>query len=170
MSDFINAVPDFIDDLTAGRGPLGWLQDDYQIVDRIREAIEKQGPGGVLGLSEPVLDVVRSVVTAVAGVITIIFLTFFMLLEGPRTVQSLLDLLPRDGTAALRARRPRHLQDHLGLRHRKPPDQRGRRDARDGRALRRRQRVRDRARRFSWPCSTSSRSRARRSRRSSSRP
>ena len=94
MSDFINTVPDFIDDLTAGRGPLGWLQDDYQIVDRIRAAIEKQGPGGVLGLSEPVLDVVRSVVTAVVGFITIIFLTFFMLLEGPRTVESLLDLLP----------------------------------------------------------------------------
>ena len=94
VSDFINAVPDFIDDLTAGRGPLGWLQDDYQIVDRIRAAIEKQGPGGVLGLSEPVLDVVRSVLTVVAGFITIIFLTFFMLLEGPRTVESLLDLLP----------------------------------------------------------------------------
>ena len=50
VSDFVNAVPDFIDDLTAGRGPLGWLQDEYQIVDRVREAIEKQGPGGVLGL------------------------------------------------------------------------------------------------------------------------
>ena len=94
VSDFINAVPGFIDDLTAGRGPLGFLQDDYQIVDRIRAAIEKQGPGGVLGLSEPVLDVVRSVVMIVAGSITIIFLTFFMLLEGPRTVRSLLDLLP----------------------------------------------------------------------------
>ena len=44
VSDFINTVPDFIDDLTAGRGPLGWLQDEYQIVDRIREAIETQGP------------------------------------------------------------------------------------------------------------------------------
>ena len=94
VSDFINTVPDFIDDVTAGRGPLGWLQDEYQIVDRIREAIETQGPGGVLGLSEPFLDVVRSVLTAVVGVITIIFLTFFMLLEGPRTITGLLNLLP----------------------------------------------------------------------------
>jgi predicted PurR-regulated permease PerM len=94
VTDFVNTVPDFIDDLTAGRGPFGWLQDEYQIVDRIRAAIEKQGVGGVLGLSEPVLDVVRSVVTAVVGAITVIFLTFFMLLEGPRTITGLLTLLP----------------------------------------------------------------------------
>ena len=94
VSNFVNAVPDFIDDITAGRGPLGWLQDDYQIVDRIRAAIEKRGVGGVLGLSEPVLDIVRSVVTAVVGTITVIFLTFFMLLEGPRTLKQVLGLLP----------------------------------------------------------------------------
>ena len=94
VTDFIEAVPDFIDDITRGQGPLGFLQDDYQIVDRIREAIETQGPGGVLGLSEPVLDLVRGVVTAVVGAITVIFLTYFMLLEGPRTVERFLALLP----------------------------------------------------------------------------
>jgi predicted PurR-regulated permease PerM len=94
VTEFVDAVPDFVDDLTAGRGPLGWLQDEYQLVDRIREAIEEQGAGGVLGLSEPFLEVVRSVVTAVVGTITIVFLTFFMLLEGPRTISSLLDQLP----------------------------------------------------------------------------
>ncbi len=94
VTDFVNTVPDFIDDLTAGQGPLGFLQDEYQIVDRIRAAIEKQGAAGVLGLSEPVLDAVRSVVTAVVGVITIIFLTYFMLLEGPRTIDAFLGQLP----------------------------------------------------------------------------
>jgi predicted PurR-regulated permease PerM len=94
VSEFVDAVPDFIDDLTAGRGPLGFLQDEYQIVDRIREAIEAQGAGGVLGLGEPILEIVRSVVTVVVGTITIIFLTYFMLLEGPRTIERLLGLLP----------------------------------------------------------------------------
>lgn len=94
VRDFVEAVPDFIDDITRGRGPLGFLQDDYQIVDRIREAIDKEGAAGVLGLSEPILDVVRSVVTAVVGVVTVIFLTFFMLLEGPRTIERTLALLP----------------------------------------------------------------------------
>src|SRR3990172_3382861 len=50
VTDFGNALPDFIDDLTARRGPLGWLQDEDQIVDRIPEAIQKQRVGGVLGL------------------------------------------------------------------------------------------------------------------------
>jgi predicted PurR-regulated permease PerM len=94
VTEFIEAVPDFVDDLVEGRGPLGFLQDEYQIVDRIREAIEAEGPAGVLGLSEPVLDIVRSIVTAIVGVITIVFLTYFMLLEGPRTIERVLSMLP----------------------------------------------------------------------------
>jgi predicted PurR-regulated permease PerM len=94
VSEFIDAVPDFVDDLVAGRGPLGFLQDEYQIVDRIREEIERQGAAGVLGVSEPVLDILRSIVTAVVGLLAIVFLTYFMLLEGPRTIRRMLDLLP----------------------------------------------------------------------------
>ena len=93
-TDFVDAVPKYIDDLTAGRGPLGFLQEHYNIVDRIRDAIEKRGAAGVLGLSGPVIGVVQSIVGAVAGVITIIFLTYFMLLEGPRTVAGVLGLIP----------------------------------------------------------------------------
>jgi predicted PurR-regulated permease PerM len=94
VTDFVEAVPDLIDDITAGRGPFGFLQDEFQIVDRIREAIEREGVGGVLGLSEPLLEIVRSVVTAVVGIVTIVFLTFFMLLEGPRMIERFLSLLP----------------------------------------------------------------------------
>jgi predicted PurR-regulated permease PerM len=94
IRDFIDEVPNIVDDLTAGRGPLGFLQDDYQIVDRIRNTVEEGGAQGALGLTDPVLQIARSVVTAVVGVITIFFLTFFMLLEGPRTVERFLQLLP----------------------------------------------------------------------------
>jgi predicted PurR-regulated permease PerM len=97
VRDFVEEVPNIVDDLTAGRGPLGFLQDDYQIVDRLRAAVEEGGVQGALGLTDPVLQVARSVVTAVVGVITIFFLTFFMLLEGPRTVERFLALLP-DGS------------------------------------------------------------------------
>ena len=94
VNDFAAAVPDYIDDLTRGRGRLGFLQRDYQIVDRIREAIEESGVAGVLGLSTTALSVTKSVVTAVVAVVTIAFLTLFMLLEGPTWVERLYALLP----------------------------------------------------------------------------
>jgi predicted PurR-regulated permease PerM len=93
VTDFVNAVPHYVDDLTAGRGPLGFLQRRYHVVDRVEEAVHEHGAVGVLGLSGPVLGVVKSIVTAIAGVITVVFLTYFMLLEGPRTIASLLGLL-----------------------------------------------------------------------------
>jgi predicted PurR-regulated permease PerM len=89
VSSFVDAVPGFVEDLTAGRGPLGFLQDDYDIVNRVRV-------GGVLGFTTPALAVAQGVVTAVVGVVTIVFLTFFMLLEGPRGVAGFLALLPED--------------------------------------------------------------------------
>jgi predicted PurR-regulated permease PerM len=101
VRDFVEEVPNFIDDLTAGRGPLGFLQEDYELVDRIEEAIDRGGAAGVLGISASVIDVARSIVTAVVGVITIVFLTFFMLLEGPKTVERILYLVPE-------ASRPRY--------------------------------------------------------------
>ena len=94
VRDFIAAVPEFIDELTAGRGPLGFLQEDYRIVDRVRDAIDEQGAGGVLGVAAPAQAIATSVITAVVGVVTIIFLTFFMLLEGRRSVDRFLALLP----------------------------------------------------------------------------
>ena len=94
LTEFIDAVPDLIDDLVKGEGPLGFLQRDYQIVDRVREAIQDQGLGGVFGLTGAGLSVARSVMTAVVGVVTIAFLTLFMLLDGRRFTQAALSLVP----------------------------------------------------------------------------
>lgn len=94
ITEFVKAVPDLIDDLTAGQGPLGFLQTEYQIVDRVREAIEEQGVGGVLGFTEPALSVARSVLTAVVGAVTIAFLTLFLLLDGHRLFRVALDHVP----------------------------------------------------------------------------
>jgi predicted PurR-regulated permease PerM len=91
---FVDAVPGFIDDLTAGRGPLGFLQENYQIVDRVRKAIAEQGVGGVLGITTAGITIARGVVSFVVGVVAIAFLTFFMLLEGPRITARFTELLP----------------------------------------------------------------------------
>jgi predicted PurR-regulated permease PerM len=94
VTDFIQAVPDLVDDLVAGRGPLGFLQRDYHIVDRIRTAIEEQGAGGVLGITAPAIAVAQSVFSVIIGVVAIAFLTFFMLLDGPRLVERFYNFLP----------------------------------------------------------------------------
>jgi predicted PurR-regulated permease PerM len=94
ITEFVDAVPDLIDDLVAGEGPLGFLQRDYEIVDRVREAIEDQGVSGVLGLTGAGLSIARSVLTAVVGVVTIAFLTLFLLLDGHRLARATLDLVP----------------------------------------------------------------------------
>ena len=39
VNDFVDAVPGYVEDLTAGRGKLGFLERDYQITERVREAL-----------------------------------------------------------------------------------------------------------------------------------
>jgi predicted PurR-regulated permease PerM len=94
VTDFIQAIPDLVDDLVAGRGQLGFLQRDYHIVDRIRAAIEEHGAGSLLGVTAPALAVAQSVFSIIIGSVAIAFLTFFMLLDGPRLVERFYALLP----------------------------------------------------------------------------
>ena len=94
VRELVDAVPDIIDDLTAGRGPFGFLQTKYHIVDRVRAAVQTQGAGGVLGITGAGLAVARGVVTAVAGAVAIAFLTFFMLLDGRGLVERFYAFLP----------------------------------------------------------------------------
>lgn len=94
ITDFVEAVPQLVDDLTAGRGPLGFLEREYHIVERVREAIDKAGAEGVFGLANPAFNVAQSVITAVVGVVTIAFLTVFLLIDGRRLAGVLLALLP----------------------------------------------------------------------------
>jgi predicted PurR-regulated permease PerM len=94
VNSLADAIPGYIDNLTRGRGKLGFLERDYQIVEKVREAIKKSGAGGLLGLSNTALTLTRSVVNAVFAVVTIAFLTLFMLIEGPAWVERCYGLLP----------------------------------------------------------------------------
>lgn len=87
VNELAEAIPGYVEDVTLGRGPFGFLERDYQIVERVRDAIETSGVAGVLGLSSTALGVAKSVVTAVVATVTIAFLTLFMLLEGPSWIE-----------------------------------------------------------------------------------
>jgi predicted PurR-regulated permease PerM len=102
VNDLVDATPGYVEDLTAGRGPLGFLERDYQIVERVRDALEGGGIGRVLGFSGTALAVTKGVVTAVVATITIAVLTYFMLLEGPRWIDRVLSLLPAESQARWR--------------------------------------------------------------------
>jgi predicted PurR-regulated permease PerM len=90
-----NAVPGYVEDITAGRGPLGFLERDYQIVEKVRKATEGNGASFLGGGAGTVLDVGRGVLTGIVGFVTIIFLTLFMILEGPTWVERGLTMLPQ---------------------------------------------------------------------------
>src|SRR6478735_8883739 len=94
VNDLIQALPGYVDDLTKGRGRLGFLQTKYHIVDKIREGVSSGGASKVLGLTGTAIWITKSIVSLVLAIITITFLTFFMLLEGPAWMDRIYGLMP----------------------------------------------------------------------------
>ncbi len=94
VNNFVDAVPGYVDDLTKGRGRLGFLETKYHVVEKVREQVEKGGAKRLLGLSGAAVAITKGVLNIVVGVVTVTFLTFFMLLEGPQWINRLYGLLP----------------------------------------------------------------------------
>ena len=94
VNDFVNKLPDYSHDVTHGRGRLGFLETKYHIQERIQKAVSEGGATKVLGLSGVALSVAKSVISIVVASITILFMTYFMLLEGPSWVERFFGLLP----------------------------------------------------------------------------
>jgi predicted PurR-regulated permease PerM len=101
---FAEALPGYVNDISEGRGPLGRLSERYDLERRVRDAVA--GGGGlarVLGLSGTAIAVTKSVLTFIVAVVTILFLTFFMLLEGPAWMDRFYALLPEQSRDKWRA-------------------------------------------------------------------
>jgi predicted PurR-regulated permease PerM len=96
VNDFVQAVPGYVDDLTKGKGRFGFLETKYHIVERIREQVKEGGASKVLGLTGAAVSVTKSVISLVVATITIAFLSFFMLLEGPLWMERIFSLLPEE--------------------------------------------------------------------------
>jgi predicted PurR-regulated permease PerM len=93
VNNFAHKVPDYLDDLTKGKGRLGFLQEKYHLVDKARKALREGGASRLFGISGTALAVAKGVVTAVLATVTIAFMTFFMLLEGPGWMERFYSLL-----------------------------------------------------------------------------
>jgi predicted PurR-regulated permease PerM len=94
VDSFGNKVPDYVSDLTHGKGRFGFLETRYHIVEKAKSAIHNGGVGKLTVGAGAALTVTKGVLTAVAATLTIVFMTFFMLLEGPLWVERIFGLFP----------------------------------------------------------------------------
>jgi predicted PurR-regulated permease PerM len=103
VNGFVQATPSYVDDLTHGRGRLGFLETKYHVVEKVRAQVKNGGATKLLGLSGAALSVTKSVITIIAATVTIIFLTFFMLLEGGAWLERFFSLFPERSQKRWRA-------------------------------------------------------------------
>lgn len=93
ITHFVNALPDLVRDLTKGRGPGGFLERRFHVVEQVRRATSSRG-NDLAGAASPAIGFARAVATTVGGILIIAFLTLFMLLEGPDWRRRFTELLP----------------------------------------------------------------------------
>jgi predicted PurR-regulated permease PerM len=96
VNGFATALPDYIDDIAQRRGRLGFLESKYHVTERVRDALEEGGTSRVLGLTGTAFAITKGIITAIVAVVTIMFMTVFMLLEGPVWVERFYGMLPED--------------------------------------------------------------------------
>src|SRR5436190_5716559 len=91
-NNFINHLPGYVEDARAGRGNVGELVKRYKIddwvernQDNLRRAARQAG--------RPAVKVAQSVASGLAALVTILVLTFLMLLEGPGMMRGGLNML-----------------------------------------------------------------------------
>jgi len=94
VNEFVHKLPDYVHDVTHGRGRLGFLETKYHIQEKVRHAVKTGGATKVLGFSGVAISIAKGVITIVVATITIAFMTFFMLMEGPVWVERFYGLLP----------------------------------------------------------------------------
>ena len=89
---FVNHLPAYVEDARAGKGTVGKLVKRYNLdqwiernQDNLRKAARQAG--------RPALKVAQSIASGVAAFVTILVLTFLMLVEGPGMMRGALNML-----------------------------------------------------------------------------
>ena len=103
VNAFVDKLPGYVDDLTSGRGKLGFLETKYHVVDKVRDFVRSGGAKKLFGLSGTAVAVTKGILNMIVATVTIVFMTFFMLLEGPAWVERLYSLVPEGSQARWRA-------------------------------------------------------------------
>jgi predicted PurR-regulated permease PerM len=90
---FIDRLPGYVADARAGRGPVGGLVQRYNL-DQYLERNQGRLQEGANRITDPALGVLRSIFSTLVALVTIFVLTFLMVLQGPKLLQSWVSALP----------------------------------------------------------------------------
>jgi predicted PurR-regulated permease PerM len=93
---FKDAAPGYVEDITHGRGALGRLAQKYHLVERVRKALEGGGFDKAVGASGVAVSIARGIISTIVAIVTIAFLTLFMLLEGPAWIERFFSVVPEE--------------------------------------------------------------------------
>jgi predicted PurR-regulated permease PerM len=94
VDGFVQALPGYVDDITHRQGRLGFLESKYHVTERVQQAVRSGGASAVLGLTGTAVAITKGIITAIVALVTIAFMTLFMLLEGPAWMERFYSLLP----------------------------------------------------------------------------
>src|SRR5262249_32606753 len=103
VNHFVDAAPGYVHDLTKGRGRLGFLETKYHVVERLEHYVKHRRAEKLIGLSGAAVSVTKGILSFIVGAVTVAFLTFFMLLEGPAWMERFYGLLPPESQPRWRA-------------------------------------------------------------------
>jgi predicted PurR-regulated permease PerM len=95
-------LPDVINQAKQGRGPIGDLLRRTNALHYV-QTHQTQIRSFATGLTTPAAGVLKGIVTGVAGALTIFVLAYLMVLEGPRIVDSSLNLFEPERSGRIRA-------------------------------------------------------------------
>jgi len=97
INDLSDSLPNYVDDVASGRGPLGFLESDYHIVERVRERLQGGGTGRLaIEAAGGSLLLVSGALSTLTAIGTIAVMVVFLLLGGPRWVEAFYAAMPDD--------------------------------------------------------------------------
>jgi predicted PurR-regulated permease PerM len=99
---FAGQLPQMVNDARAGRGPVGGLLERTNALTYIQNNQDKI-KALASGLTTPAAGVLQGVATGIAGVVTIFVLAYLMVLEGPKVVDGVLNLMQPANRPRVRA-------------------------------------------------------------------
>jgi len=94
-TQFVQDVPEYVDDLTAPGGRLAWVESKYHVQDRV-SSLSPKALDLALGARAPVVNAVKTTFSLVAAVVSIFTMMVLLLIEGPRVWAWILSMMRPD--------------------------------------------------------------------------